>query len=82
MVAALISRADTKCFMVNGERARLHSQSESGGFRDPQTSAHLPRMAPGLHNGAVPGHWRSAVSKGLFDGTDVVSVVASPMQPR
>ena len=55
VVAALISRADTKCFMVNGERAMLHSLSESGGFRNPQTSAHLPGMAPGLHNGVVPG---------------------------
>ena len=55
VVAALISRADTKCFMVSGERAMLHSLSDSGGFRDPQTSAHLHGMAPGLHNGVVPG---------------------------
>ena len=54
VVATLVSRADTKSFMVTGECAVLsnfHCPSELGGLRKPQTSAHLPGTAPGPDNG-------------------------------
>ena len=33
----------------------LHRSSESGGLRNPHTSAHVPGTAPGPHNGVGPG---------------------------
>ena len=69
------------CQDLRGECAMLtnfHCPSESWELRNPQTSAHLPGTAPGPHNGVVPGGIVMAVSKGLFNDTDVVAVVASP----
>ena len=59
--------------------AELSSADPSrGGLRNPQTSAHLPGIDPGPHNGVGPGGIGKAVGKGFFDGTDVVPVVAPP----
>ena len=68
MVAALIGRADAKSFMVNGECAVKPNfpvpqcRSDSGGLRNPQTSAHLPGIDPGPHNGVGPGSIGTAQS--------------------
>ena len=58
VVAALISQADAKSFTRNGKCAMLTNfqcPSESGGLRNPQTSAQLPGIDPGPHNGEGPG---------------------------
>ena len=49
-------------------------RSESGGLRNPQTSAQLFGIDPGPHNGVGPGGVGNAVCKVL----NVVSVAASP----
>ena len=75
VVATLASRADTKSFMVNGE-------CDSGGLRNPQTSAHVPGIDPRLHNGVGPGSIGKAQSaKASSMMHNIVAVVASPCSP-
>ena len=53
-------------------------RSESGGLRNPQTSAQLFGIDPGPHNGVGPGGVGNAVCKSFVNSTNVVSVAASP----
>ena len=57
VVATLVSRADTESFMGNGECVVLMNFPVSSKFRrlNPHTSAHLPGIDPGPHNGGEPG---------------------------
>ena len=68
------------CGMENAPCMRtLQYRSESGGLRNPQTSAQLFGIDPGPHNGVGPGGVGNAESaKSFVDGTHVVSVAASP----
>ena len=50
VMAALIGLADAQSFVMNGDLP-----SESGCLRNPHTPAHIPRTAPGPHNGMGPG---------------------------
>ena len=53
--------------------------TESGGLRNPQTSAQLFGFDPGPHNGVkARRRWRSAVCNSFVDSTDVIPVVVSP----
>ena len=55
--------------------------SDSGGFRNPRTSAQHPGIEPGHHKGVGPRGVGKAQDKGFLNGTDVVSNVASPRSP-
>ena len=53
-------------------------RSEPSGLRNPQTSAQLLGIDPGLHNGVGRRRWQSAVRKSFVGSTDVVSAATSP----
>ena len=56
----------------------FQNRSETGGLRNPQTSAQLFGIDPCLHNGGRPGGVGNAVWKGFDNSTDVIPVAASP----
>ena len=80
MLATQVSRADTKSFVGNGECAVLANFPLSiriKGFEEPTNVRALTwpeRWEAGRHR-------QSAASKGLFDDTNIVAVVASPRGP-
>ena len=85
VMATLVSRADTKSFMVNGECAVQTNFPVPIRFRRFKESTNVrPLTWNSSRSPQRCGAWRhrqSAVSKGLFNGTDVVPVVASPCSP-
>ena len=85
VVATLISRADTKSFMGNGECAVLTNFPLSIRIRRFEESTNVRPLTWNCSRSpqwcGAGRHRQSAVSKGLFNGTDIVSVVASPCSP-
>ena len=85
VVATLVSRADTKSFMGNGESAVLTNLPLSIRIRRFEESTNVSPLTWKCSRSpqwcGAGRHRQSAVSKGLFNSTDVVSVVASPCSP-
>ena len=85
VVATLVGRADTKCFVGNGEYSVLTNFPLTIRFRRFEESTHV---CPLTWNRFKSPQWcgagryqQSTVSKGLINGTDIVSVVAPPYSP-
>ena len=80
VVADLIGRAQAYSFTWDGESAVKSDFQVLVGLRRFQEPTHIS-PASWNRNWWARKCWQSAVSKGFFNGTDVVSVVAPPRSP-
>ena len=77
MMAALIGWTQTESFALDGE-STMHAYLPIPRLRNPQTSAQLFGIDPGLHKGVGSnGVGNAQVCKSFVDSTDVTPVAAS-----
>ena len=85
MMPTLVSQADTKSFLENGECAVLTNFPLSIRIRRFEESTNVRPLTWNFSRSPQGcGAWRHrqrAVSKGLFNDTNVVAIVASPCSP-